>query len=141
MEKTKVQEIKEKIAINFILDKNTLLCKKISAKERLIYLARKYYSIFSGKNKIYYLKNYFYYDTLFSPAILQIYPTEIEKLSHAIDIKELKKSVQDHTKKLSDLRFKFAANQLKNVKEIHTTKKEIARMMTIIKELDSKKYA
>ena len=57
------------------------------------------------------------------------------------DSKELKKSVQDHTKKLSDLRFKFAANQLKNVKEIHTTKKEIARMMTIIKELDSKKYA
>ncbi len=50
------------------------------------------------------------------------------------DISELKKSVLDLTKKLSDLRFKFSANQLKNVKEIHNTKKEIARMLTIIKE-------
>ncbi len=50
------------------------------------------------------------------------------------DIKELKKSVLDLTKKLSDLRFKFSANQLKNVKEIHNTKKEIARMLTIINE-------
>lgn len=55
------------------------------------------------------------------------------------DIKELTKSVQDYTKKLSDLRFKFSANQLKNVKEIHNTKKEIARTLTIIKELNSKK--
>ncbi len=54
------------------------------------------------------------------------------------DIKELKRSVQDNVKKLSDLRFKFAANQLKNVKEIHNTKKEIAKMLTIIKELDKK---
>jgi len=53
------------------------------------------------------------------------------------DIKELRKSVLDHTKKLSDLRFKFSANQLKNVKEIHNTKKEIAKMLTIIKELSA----
>ena len=50
------------------------------------------------------------------------------------DTKELKKSVQDHVKKLSDLRFKFSANQLKNVKEIHNTKKEIARILTLIRE-------
>jgi len=52
------------------------------------------------------------------------------------DVKDLKKSVLDNTKKLSDLRFKFAANQLKNVKEIHATKKEIATILTIIKELE-----
>jgi ribosomal protein L29 len=51
------------------------------------------------------------------------------------DLPSLKKMVQDHAKKLSDLRFKFAANQLKNVKEIHTVKKEIAQILTIIKEL------
>ena len=51
------------------------------------------------------------------------------------DIKELQKSVLENTKHLSDLRFKFSANQLKNVKEMHNTKKEIARMLTIIKEL------
>ena len=54
------------------------------------------------------------------------------------DIKELQKLVQDHVKKLSDLRFKFSANQLKNVKEMHNTKKEIAQMLTIIKELNHK---
>ena len=50
------------------------------------------------------------------------------------DPKELQKSAMDLTKKLSDLRFKFSANQLKNVKEIHNTKKEIARILTIINE-------
>ena len=54
------------------------------------------------------------------------------------DPKELQKSAMDLTKKLSDLRFKFSANQLKNVKEIHNTKKEIARILTIINELNSK---
>ena len=54
------------------------------------------------------------------------------------DIKELKKSVLENTKKLSDLRFKFSANQLKNVKEIHNTKKEIAIMLTIIRELEKR---
>lgn len=54
------------------------------------------------------------------------------------DTGELKKNIQDNQKKLSDLRFKFSANQLKNVKEIHNTRKEIAQMMTIIKELSDK---
>jgi ribosomal protein L29 len=57
-------------------------------------------------------------------------PQELRKK----DKKELEKSVRDLSKKLSDLRFKFNANQLKNVKEIHTTKKEIARTLTIIRE-------
>ena len=50
------------------------------------------------------------------------------------DTKELQKSVGDLTKKLSDLRFKFSANQLKNVKEIRDAKKEIARILTILRE-------
>ena len=54
------------------------------------------------------------------------------------DAKELQKNVLESRKHLSDLRFKFAANHLKNVKEIHNTKKAIARMLTIIKELESK---
>lgn len=57
------------------------------------------------------------------------------------DAKELEKTVVDLTKKLSDLRFKFSANQLKNVKEIHNTKKEIATILTIIKELEVKTKA
>ena len=48
--------------------------------------------------------------------------------------KELEVSVKDLLKKLSDIRFKFAANQLKNVKEISNMKKEIARSLTIMRE-------
>jgi len=55
------------------------------------------------------------------------------------DPKELAKSVTDLQKKLSESRFRFSSNQLKNVKEIHATKKEIARILTIIKESEIKK--
>ena len=54
------------------------------------------------------------------------------------DIKELQKSVQDLKKKLSDIRFRFSSSQLKDVKEISTIKKEIARSLTIIKESEQK---
>ena len=50
------------------------------------------------------------------------------------DAKELAKTVQELRKKLSDLRFKFSSGKLKNVKEINSSKKEIARILTIIKE-------
>jgi len=55
------------------------------------------------------------------------------------DKNELVKSIADLRKKLSDLRFKFSSNQLKNVKEVSNTKKDIARMLTIIKEEKIKK--
>lgn len=55
------------------------------------------------------------------------------------DIKELAKSVADLKKKLSEARFRFSANQLKNVKEINGIKKEIARSLTIIKENENQK--
>jgi ribosomal protein L29 len=42
--------------------------------------------------------------------------------------------VADLRKKLSDLRFNFSSNKLKNVKEISNAKKEIARILTILKE-------
>ena len=51
------------------------------------------------------------------------------------NVTELKRTVAKLTKQLSDLRFKLAANQLKNVKEMHNTKKEIAQALTIINEL------
>jgi len=50
------------------------------------------------------------------------------------DKKELEKSVHDLRKKLSDLRFKFSSGKLKNVKEINNSKKEIARILTILRE-------
>ena len=50
------------------------------------------------------------------------------------DTKELEKNVQEITKKLSDLRFKFSSGKLKNVKEINSSKKEMARILTVLKE-------
>lgn len=58
-------------------------------------------------------------------------PEELRKR----DKKELKKMVQELKKKLSDIRFKFSSNKLKNVKEINNTKKEIARILTVLKEV------
>jgi len=50
------------------------------------------------------------------------------------DKKELEKMVQELTKKLSDFRFRFSSGKLKNVKEIKNSKKDIARIFTILKE-------
>jgi large subunit ribosomal protein L29 len=50
------------------------------------------------------------------------------------DTKELEKTVHELTKKLSDLRFKIASGKLKNVKEVSVSKKEIARILTILNE-------
>jgi len=50
------------------------------------------------------------------------------------EVKDLEKSVQELTKKLSDLRFKFSSGKLKNVKEINSSKKERARILTILRE-------
>ena len=50
------------------------------------------------------------------------------------DKKELERTILESRKKLSDLRFKFSSGKLKSVKEINNSKKEIARILTIIKE-------
>lgn len=54
------------------------------------------------------------------------------------DKKELEKMLQEHRKKLSDLRFNFSSNKLKNTKEINNYKKDIARILTIQKESENK---
>jgi large subunit ribosomal protein L29 len=57
----------------------------------------------------------------------------------AIDLRkknkdELQKEARALQKKLSDLRFKFSSNKLKNVKEISSYKKDIARILTLLNE-------
>jgi len=55
------------------------------------------------------------------------------------DKKELEKMVEKLSKKLSDLRFKFSSGKLKNVKEINSSKREVARILTILSEISSDK--
>lgn len=49
------------------------------------------------------------------------------------DKKELEKDIENLKENLSNLRFKLAANKLKNVREIRNIKKDIARILTILK--------
>ena len=47
-------------------------------------------------------------------------------------IKELEKMVSEHREKLRQLRFDLASGKIRNVREIRKTKKEIARMLTVL---------
>lgn len=48
---------------------------------------------------------------------------------------ELEKLLAEKRKKLTQLRFDLAAGKVKNVREIRETKKDIARILTILREL------
>jgi len=50
------------------------------------------------------------------------------------DKKELEKSVIDLQKRLNDIRFRLSANQLKNIKEVSNIKKDIARILTVLRQ-------
>ena len=47
---------------------------------------------------------------------------------------ELEKALQDNREKLQQLRFDLSAGKVKNVREIRQTRKEIARILTILKQ-------
>ncbi len=47
---------------------------------------------------------------------------------------ELLKNVKDYREKLRSLRFDLASGKVKNVREIRNIKKDIARILTILKE-------
>ncbi|PJE69781.1 MAG: 50S ribosomal protein L29 [Candidatus Staskawiczbacteria bacterium CG10_big_fil_rev_8_21_14_0_10_38_10] len=52
---------------------------------------------------------------------------------------ELNRILQDSRVKLRELRFKLTLNKLKNVREIREIKKNIAKILTILKETKGKK--
>ncbi len=54
-----------------------------------------------------------------------------------IEVSELQKMALELRKKLGELRFQVSANKLKNVKEMQEAKKDIARILTVIKEKGS----
>lgn len=85
----KVSESIRKLAINLKLDFIFLTTSKISFLNKTSYLFRKYYSILLNKRKINYLGDYFEYDNLFVPAILQGYPKEIISLDKKINLKKI----------------------------------------------------
>ena len=53
-------------------------------------------------------------------------------------IEELLKMEKELREKLRNLRFELASGKIKNVREIRATKKDIARILTVIKEKNRK---
>lgn len=51
---------------------------------------------------------------------------------------ELSKLLHDNRKRLMDMRFDLVRGQLKNAREIRSTRKDIARILTLLKEEVSK---
>jgi len=47
---------------------------------------------------------------------------------------ELERILADNRRKMRELRFKLATGKVKNIKIIHQTRKDIARILTILKE-------
>jgi large subunit ribosomal protein L29 len=47
---------------------------------------------------------------------------------------ELEKILADNRERLRQLRFDLAAGKIKNVREIHLFKKDIARLLTLLKQ-------
>lgn len=52
---------------------------------------------------------------------------------------ELKKLLQENREKIRQLRFDLAAGKIKNVKAIRQTKKEIARILTLLNQIKQNK--
>jgi len=55
--------------------------------------------------------------------------------------KVLERNSQKKREKLRALRFDLASGKVKNVKEVRAVKKDIARILTILKEIGNKKQA
>ena len=53
--------------------------------------------------------------------------------------KELNQTLFDLREKLHELRFNLVQGKVKNIKEVHQTKKDIARILTILRERQLKK--
>ena len=53
--------------------------------------------------------------------------------------KELQETLINLRDKLRELRFNLAGGKVKNIKEIRQTKRDIARILTLLKEHETKK--
>lgn len=59
---------------------------------------------------------------------------EFEQLKNAATIEELNKMLKEKRDKLERLKFDLAVGKVKNISEIRKIKKDIAQIMTLIKE-------
>lgn len=62
---------------------------------------------------------------------------KIRELKQKSD-KELKRTLINLRDKLRELRFNLTGGKVKNIKEVHQTKKNIARVLTLLKQHEKK---
>jgi len=62
---------------------------------------------------------------------------KIRELKQKSD-KELKRTLTTLRDKLRELRFNLTGGKVKNIKEVHQTKKDIARVLTLLKQHEKK---
>jgi len=53
-------------------------------------------------------------------------------------LKDLQEDLRSKRQKLRELRFNLSFGKVKNIRQLHSAKKDIARILTIIKEADNK---
>ena len=58
--------------------------------------------------------------------------SEVRKLNY----QELKKELESSRKELFNLRFRASTRQLTNYREVNQVKKKIARLMTVMREME-----
>jgi hypothetical protein len=82
-----------KIYDNFNFDKMFLVSRHVQLSEKSKYLYRKYYALIAKKSEIAFLGRNFRYDNPYTPILLQGYPSEIEALDNAIQLKNIKSAL------------------------------------------------
>lgn len=85
-----IPDLFKKFRLNFKFDFSFISLSDISFSEKISFLARKYFNIFTNKRKIKYLGKEFYYDTQLSPAILETYPREIFDINKTVKLSKIK---------------------------------------------------
>jgi large subunit ribosomal protein L29 len=53
-------------------------------------------------------------------------------------LEDLREDLRNRRQKLRELRFNLSFGKVKNIRQVHSMKKDIARILTIIKEMDRK---
>ncbi len=86
----KLMLVGSKARLNFRSDLDFLCFKGLSISDRCRYLVRKYLALLTLRHHIFYLGSVLHYDNFWTPALLQHYPSEINRLSKIVPLAELR---------------------------------------------------
>ncbi len=72
---------------NLLTDQAIFRSRSLIFFEKLLFVIRKYLTIITNQNQIIYFNHSFGYDNRFTPALLELYPQEIEKIDEVIGLR------------------------------------------------------